>query len=302
MTTDEDVYRLKRMHAIDPPEKAWKQFSPLFDLIPLRMANNSGAIENHTWIAGSSIFSQVSLDGNLHDHGEQHLGRSGDLLFVHRYLSGGADGRSGDVPYMMRPGMMIFHDYGRAFEGIQLPSVIQSVYFRHDLVGYDPSGMPPQVMFDQNTPHGAALFSILDELMPELLNGREALEKARVQRFAGAVKAALLSPNADMTDRVKVQRYIEENLTDAELDESEIQSAFDMSRARLFELLLPYGGFAQYVDTRRTFYAVRDLHQNIERRAHLDETASRWGFASENELRKSVARIYQSDLNTIFPE
>ena len=301
MTTD-DVYRLKRMHAIDPPEKAWKQFSPLFDLIPLRMANNSGAIENHTWIAGSSIFSQVSLDGNLHDHGEHHLIRSGDLLFVHRYLSGGAGGRSGDTPYMMRPGMMIFHDYGGPFEGIQLPSTIQSVYFRHDLIGYDPSSMPPQIMFDQNTPHGAALFSTFDELMPELLNGCDVLEKARVGRLADEVKAVLHSPDSEMPDRMKVQLYIEENLTDAELDESQIQSAFEMSRAQLFELLLPYGGFAQYVDARRTFHAIRDLHQNTERRARLEETARRWGFPSGDELRRTVARIYLADLNTIFPD
>ncbi|MEO1564451.1 MAG: hypothetical protein AAFR98_13540, partial [Pseudomonadota bacterium] len=200
--TTEDVYRLKTMYALDPPEKAWKHFSALFDLTPLRMSKNSGSIENYTWIAGTSVFAQVSLDGNLHYHTDDHLSRSGDLLFVHRYLTGGADGRSGDVPYMMRPGSIIFHDYGRPFEGVQMPSTIQSVFLRHDLVGYDPNRMPPQLVFDQSSSVGAALFSTFDTLMDAFLGGATTLEIARERHLASLVNAALPEPDARPSSQI----------------------------------------------------------------------------------------------------
>jgi len=184
------------MYAQDPPEKAWKQFAALFDLTPLRMSQNIGHIDNYTWIAGTSIFAQVAIDGNLHQHGDHHLSQSGDLLFVHRYITGGADGQSGDVPYMVRPGRMVFHDYGRTFKAIQMPSKLQSVFIPHDLIGYDPARMPPQIVLDQNTPESAALFESFDGLMSEFLADSEALEKARVRQFLSLVSAALPEPDA----------------------------------------------------------------------------------------------------------
>ena len=210
----EDTYRLQHMHAIDPPEKAWKQFAPLFDLTPLKMANNAGAIENHSWFAGPCIYAQVSLDGNAHKHTDQHLSQSGDLLFVHRYLAGGADGRSGELPYMMRPGRMIFHDYGRPFEGIQTPSLIQSVHIPHRLIGYDPDTMPPQIMLDPASAQGAALAGAFEALMRDLLGGLERLQKDRASALTALVRDALPEPGAAPSLQMQIQSYIEDELVD----------------------------------------------------------------------------------------
>lgn len=299
MTTD-DAYRLHKFHAVDPPEKAWKQFSTLFDLTPLKMNDNAGAIENHTWVAGACVFAQVSLDGNAHTHSEDHLSKSGDLLFVHRYLLGGADGRSGNAPYMMRPGMMIFHDYGRPFEGIQTPSVIQSVYIPHAMIGYSPEQMPAQITFNQRSPHGAALFAAFEALIPELLNGADFLEKDRSQYFVDLVRAALPQPDAPEPLLVKLQLFIEDKLGDPDLDVEALQAAFQLSKAQVFEEMEPYGGFETYLVSRRVYRAVFELNNQPSKRTKLKAVAEKWGFESEIDLKRAVATHYRADIEAIF--
>lgn len=295
-----DAYPLHKMHAVNPPEKAWAQFASLFDLTPLNMANNSGEMESHTWIAGACIFSQVSLDGNAHKHAEQHLETSGHLLFVHRYVAGGADGSSGAVPYMMRPGMMIFHDYGRPFEGIQTPSLIQSLHIPHDMIGYDPNTMPPQIILDQKSPHGAALFAAFDVLIPDLFAGRDHLEKQRTREFADVIRAALPKPDAGLSIQLQIQIFIEDNLKDPDLNLERVQNAFQLSRAQMFEEMAIYGGIETYIAVRRTYHAVLDLVEHPEKRARLDRTALSWGFPSTASLNRAIAQFYKADLNTLF--
>lgn len=299
MTTD-GAYRLHKFHAVDPPEKAWKQFSTLFDLTPLKMSDNTGAIENHTWVAGACVFAQVSLDGNAHKHTEHHLSKSGDLLFVHHYLLGGADGRSGNAPYRMRPGMMIFHDYGRPFEGIQTPSVIQSVYIPHAMIGYSPEQMPAQITFDQQSPHGAALFAAFEALMPELLNGAEFLEKERSEYFVDLVRAALPQAGAPKPLSAKLQLHIEDRLSDPGLNVEALQAAFQLSKAQVFEEMELHGGFDTYLTSRRVYRAVFELSGQPSNRENLGAAASRWGFASEADLKRAVAMQYRADIETMF--
>ena len=299
MTTD-GAYRLHKFHAVDPPEKAWKQFSTLFDLTPLKMSDNAGAIESHSWVAGACVFAQVSLDGNAHKHTEHHLSKSGDLLFVHRYLLGGADGRSGNAPYRMRPGMMIFHDYGRPFEGIQTPSVIQSVYIPHAMIGYSPEQMPPQITYDQHSPHGAALFAAFESLIPELLNGADFLEKERSKYFVDLVRAALPQADAPKPLSAKLQLHIEDRLSDPDLNVEALQAAFQLSKAQVFEEMELHGGFDTYLTSRRVYRAVFELSDQPSNRENLGAAASRWGFASEADLKRAVAMQYRADIETMF--
>lgn len=296
----EDTYQLFKFNSVHPTENAWKQFETMFDLTPLRMSKNVGTIESQTWIAGTCVFAQVAMDGNAHEHSAQHIEKSGDLLFVHRFLTGGSDGRSGDVPFTLRPGMIIFHDYGRPYEGIQPPSTLQSVHIPHRLVGYDSQTMPPHIIYDLQSPHGAAINAAFDDLMPDFLSGRDDLEKERSKRLLDRVRAALPQPNEELPMAVQLQAFIENRLGDQALSIEDVQDAFQLSRAQLFEILDLFGGFDAYLTSRRTFCALFDLYKHRGANRSLQDVSSRYGFASADALNQAVSTRYGTDLQTIF--
>ena len=300
--------RLYRTHAADPPEKAWKQFSALFDLSPMRMPGNSGIIENQTWFAGNNVIAEVSLDGNVHEHHDEHLKHSGDLLFVHRYLSGGADGLSGEIPYMMRPGMFIFHDYGRPFQGIQTPSRLQSIHVPHSVVGYDPERMPPQVTFDKMSEHGRILHAEFDKMFALLIQGAETLKATRLDRVMDKIRAAMPKENGQNPDaidgaappRITLQTYIESNLSNPDLSRESLLESFEISRSELFERFEVFGGVATYIEIRRLFRALIELWKDRETRNSLERVARRWGFASKQAFMRAAKTRYGVRPDTVF--
>jgi AraC-like DNA-binding protein len=296
----ENAYQLFKFHSVHPTADAWKQFESLFALTPLRMADNVGEIESFSWIAGTCVFAQVAMDGNAHEHTEKHIERSGDLLFVHRFLTGGSDGRSADVPFTLRPGMIIFHDYSRPYEGIQPPSTLQSVHIPHDLVGYDSKTMPPHIILDVQSPHGASINAAFDAMMPDFLAGRDELEKVRLEHLMDLVRAALPRPNEDASIAMQVQAFIEKRLGDQTLTIEDVQDAFQLSRAQVFEILGLFGGFDAYLASRRTFCALFDLYKHRSTEHRLEDVSAQYGFGSVDAFNQAVSMRYGTDLHTIF--
>lgn len=309
-TRDGRAIKLYRTHAADPPENAWKQFSTLFDLTPLRMPGNTGMIENQTWIAGKIIFAEVALDGNVHQHDERHLKNSGELLFVHRYLAGGADGLSVTTPYMMRPEMMIFHDYGSPFDGIQTPSRLQSLHVPHTLVGYDPGQMPPQVIFDAISEHGQILHQEFDAIFARLSQGAETLEAARVERLLNKIRSAMprgseSSPSDTDTakpGRAALQKHIESQLGNPELSRDSLVQDFETSRRHLFEQFEIFGGVTTYIEVRRLFQALFALWKSPKRSDAIPRLARTWGFDSTEAFIHAARTHYDADPYTIFSD
>lgn len=296
----QDVYHLLKRHAIDPPEKAWKQFAPLFDLTPVAMANDAGAIESYSWIAGACIYAQVAIDGNAHKHTEKHMSQSSNLLFVHRFLSGGSDGRCGEVPFSLRPGPMIMHDYSRPFEGIQPPSLLQAVYIPHALIGFDPQTMPAMTILNPDSPQNTALSAAFDVLIPELLSGVDHLAKDRARQITALVREALPKPDAEPDLRMQIQNLVETCLIDPNFNIQQVMAELAVSRAQVFDAVSVYGGFETYLSVRRTYRALFDLTEHESKRSNLEETALSWGFPTLDAFRRAAWRHYKANLDTVF--
>ena len=122
------VYKVYTHHAVETPENGCRRLAFLSNYQLINMPGDTGAFENNCWTAGGCVVQQLAVDGNTQIRTEEHTQTSQNLLHVHRYLSGGADGKCGSVPYTNRPRSIVIHDYARPFEALQTTSVLQSLH------------------------------------------------------------------------------------------------------------------------------------------------------------------------------
>lgn len=88
---------------------------------------------------------------------------------------------------------------------------------------------------------------------------------------------ALARPAVDMTLRRRIRRFIEGELTHADLSADLICARFHISRSTLYRLFEPMGGVARYIRERR-LVRIHSLLSAAERRPHLQRLAESHGF------------------------
>ena len=89
--------------------------------------------------------------------------------------------------------------------------------------------------------------------------------------------------------RRQIARHIEAHLLDPNLTVDGICSAFRISRATLYRLLKPDGGFSAYIQERR-LYRIHDLLTNFSKHHHLGRLADQHGFKSQAHM----SRVYRA--------
>lgn len=88
---------------------------------------------------------------------------------------------------------------------------------------------------------------------------------------------ALAGPAVDMTLRRQIKRFIEAELTRADISATRICARFHISRSTLYRLFEPMGGVARYIRERRLM-RIHALLVTSEGRPHLQRLAEDHGF------------------------
>lgn len=152
-------------------------------------------------------------------------------------------------------------------------------------------------------PHGKLRCRMLTAHMEHLL---ELLPDARMpscETLADATVAVLRSclqimplktepprPWVDML-RHHIVAYIEDHLTEANLDADRIRHAFQISRAHLYRLFPEYGGIQRHICSRRLDFALRMLREQPYLR--ISRIAKCSGFANERQFQRAFLKRFE---------
>ncbi|KKC35551.1 hypothetical protein WH87_15960 [Devosia epidermidihirudinis] len=89
-----------------------------------------------------------------------------------------------------------------------------------------------------------------------------------------------------------VKRYVEDWLHDMALSAAVVARHFSISRATLYRIMEPVGGFVSYLRLRRLHRVRADLANPARHHLSVGEIAETWGFASPSAFTKSFRQCF----------
>lgn len=118
---------------------------------------------------------------------------------------------------------------------------------------------------------------------PTLALAAAALNGGADERTAGAVRG--ITWNA-------VRRFAEAHLDDLTLGSEAVAARFGISRATLYRLSEPAGGFMAFLRERRLWRCRADLGDRAQAHRSIAEIAARWGFGNASAFSVAFARAF----------
>lgn len=89
-----------------------------------------------------------------------------------------------------------------------------------------------------------------------------------------------------------IQRFIEDRLHDLSLSTVSVCRYFSISRATLYRIMEPIGGFSGYLRSRRLHRVRHDLTHPNKSHLSVGELAEAWGFSSHPSFTKSFRETF----------
>jgi AraC-like DNA-binding protein len=90
----------------------------------------------------------------------------------------------------------------------------------------------------------------------------------------------------------RIRRYIETQLSSADLSTDAVALHFGLSRASLYRLFAPLGGIADYIRSRRLHHAFFDLAATGSRSTRISEVARRWQLGTDAHFTRCFKAAY----------
>lgn len=289
-------------------DRSWGQCEEIVDLTPIKSDSCTGLFVNQTWLSNDCMFNQRAVDGHRHRHEDKHIKKTGDLIYVFRYLSGYSLGQSEEQPYGLHPGMITIRDYSRPFEGVQVAGVTQGIFLWHKFLDYHPEQNTQLRVFAESSAFAQIVHAEFDVFFSMLTDGATQLPAQRLNRFKDCIKLAIQGETAREDIRMQARRalreticaFIERNLADLKLSTAAILKQFGVSRATLFRMFEMDGGVRNYINHRRLFRAVLQISQNPMTRGEISKASNEWGFSSDANFNRSVRRAFGTRPSSLF--
>ncbi|MEL7039958.1 MAG: helix-turn-helix domain-containing protein [Pseudomonadota bacterium] len=290
------------------PKDAWQFYAPAYDYVPITHPCNTSLITNQVWSTPGCVFGQQTVSASLYDHTKKHVNETGYLVCVHRFISGGSFGLSGDHPYSTPPRTIGFRDYSTPYKGIQMPGVSQGIYIVADQIGFDPSRQDGQISYAEHTTFGRVLNAEFDHFFGHLNDGATALDLRRVKRLIACFTLAVNGPSASMDVRLQARNalhdticdYIEQHLQSPDLTPTHLVRRFGVSRPTLFRMFEEDGGVRTYISRRRLLHAMIDLASNPTLRGQISNVAERWGYSSIPNFHRTIKSVFGVSPGSLF--
>lgn len=140
--------------------------------------------------------------------------------------------------------------------------------------------------------HLAALYRAAPQMTVAQM---ESVQGATIALAAAALNGLVTQDQAEQVRTATlfaVKRYIEDWLHDMTLSSVVVARRFSISRATLYRIMEPVGGFASYLRLRRLHRVRLDLASPTQRHLSVGEIAEAWGFVSHSAFAKSFRRCF----------
>lgn len=279
------------------PEKdrfaAWREdVSVIFDIEKSPMADEAPFHATFDlYHFGQSVLGDLRSSPGRYVHTNRKVARDGlDAILLQLFLEGGVQFGVGRRTTYAEVGDIVVFDLAQPVDNI-------NAKFRHITI------MWPRVAIEEVLPdiarwHGHALpkdnpaVAILRQHMISCFDMAGHLNQAQGQRVEAATLslAGAAMSGTDLTDdsnaspamaevlTYQLKRYIRENLASPTPSPAQIARQFGISRTRLYQLLEPVGGIANYQRHLRLYRCLADLQNPEKANLQISEVAYRWGF------------------------
>jgi AraC-like DNA-binding protein len=257
-----------------------------------------------SYAMGSILLGMVRASGQRFRRTTETIARSGvDHIILQLYVKGGYEGVAGKTPIRVEPGDLCvldlaqtFETRARAFENVTLvvprPMFDASLLQADDLHGLVlPSSSVLAMLL-------ARPLSALFEYAPRMtFDECRAAVYGTVALIFACLRGEIERRDADRSvtadaSLVRIRRYIEAQLSSADLSADSVALHFGMSRASLYRLFAPIGGIAEYIRSRRLHRAFFDLAAANARGMRISEVARRWQLGSDAHFARSFKAAY----------
>jgi AraC-like DNA-binding protein len=295
MALKEDVPRFDLSNAASTTTDDVSQFglalADIFAVTPLDPTTGEIEIVANAWHFGTLMIGQFAAGPLAFHRSNELVATSGlDHLLVQLYVRGGFSGSADGQPITVEPGDLCVFDLSRtletratAFANISL--LIPRVTFEAQM---DTPGALHGITIKAHDPIAGLLSSYLVSLVerapqldaaqaPATGQATAALIVTLLATFARTEAATRGEVHSPLRDAV---RFIDANIMNPQLDADLVAGGLNMSRARLYRLLEPFGGIARYIRQRRLVGAAMALSNPAMRTTRIGEVAFRWGFGS----------------------
>lgn len=285
----------------DGIEARREYFRPLGDVQP---ALEHGPEQNSCVIGHmlhNLLITEIDTGAFVYQSGGRYSGSAPQgYVTLRTYISGSTAGLIDNQPFKMSTGNLYLFD--RSVELIQYTAGAKhlNVTFQADRVGYDPAIHPPLLVINQKSPVGRILTDLLISVNRQLAETDQTDAELIADAIANLVKGAIRKDTKD--DRVisqfaksrksSILKFVENNLTNENLNSELIMNTFNMSRATLYRIFTEHGGIANYIMKRRVERAFCDLACQPRSKGQVTRVADRWGFYDQGHFRRLLMEKY----------
>ncbi len=266
--------------------------APIYDVAAEENGKAGFAADMTAYHLGGMLVGASGFSDHAIGRSKRKIARTDmDHLLVQLHKTGGLDADAEGNVVRVRAGDISLIDLGRPMDGHAKTSQTIDVIL--------PRSLLPDLAQRRKTPHGAVLSG--DSLMGGIL-GDFLLSLARRLDAATPRDAGLLTRAAAdlittcfqsetgvaaaqegllLAASERARRYIDANLSKAELVPVRVARELRMSRSSLYRLFEAEGGIAKYIRTRRLTTALYLLTHPAHAGMRIGEIAFRCGFSSE---------------------
>jgi AraC-like DNA-binding protein len=266
--------------------EAWRAYhAGLYDICPLEEGPPTSTPQASPWRVGSIVVAKTAYPALSFRRDRALIKQSDDRLSFRLYKSGGARAVLDGEPFEMQPGEFHLIDAQRPFHGIDAAARLGAA-IPYAAIGYEPTRHAARFSLRADTPAGRLLSAGLETVFAQAPRASADDGAALAAGFVALLRGVLFPATADdaarsaveRTRAAAIRRYVDAHFTDATISAEAVGGAVGASRATVYRVFMPEGGFERAVLDRRLRAAANELSQTPARRGAVVAVAGRWGF------------------------
>ncbi|SDC52567.1 helix-turn-helix domain-containing protein [Paraburkholderia lycopersici] len=280
---------------------AWREaVSVIFDTQTAESRDAGFGTSVSGYLFGDVVLGSIRTGAQRYDRSSAKIGRDGhDQYVLQFYLGGSCRARDGGAHACTQPGDMFIVDAAQPLATETTRSEFLNLAVPRRLLAPLLNAPDQQSMrVIRGADPTVALFrehlvALLRHAPQMTLANAQAIMPATLQLAASALNASVSPEHAPAVQQcafVSICRHVEKRLTDPQLSAEQVARAFGISRATLYRLFEPEGGFATYVRERRLRRCRAMLADPARRDMPIADIAAAHGFADAANFTRAFRR------------
>jgi AraC-like DNA-binding protein len=287
-----------------PPEaqfEAWREaISVMFDARSAGGDANGFQAQVDAYLLGEAGLGMISAQAQHYDRSRSKLGRDGiDSYVLQYYLDGSCGRRDGGGDSATRPGDLFIVDAAQALSTSTSDSRFLSLVVPRRLLApllHAPDELSMRVMSGK-----APLIALLRDHLSALYRTAGQLDNAQAQAvIPGTLQLAAAAINGEASESnagavtqslfSSICRYLDSEMTNLTLTPQGVASHFGISRATLYRLFEPVGGFFNYLRQQRLRQCHGILSDRSQQHRSIAEIAQSYGFLDASNFTRAYRK------------